>query len=111
MRARTGLLPGRGAGVPKRGWLSCAPARLRTGRDRGRGAGAHAPFPQDGLLDHLAMTGQLTPDIMTDIAHQMARFHATTGRGPEIDQFGSVESVRTPVVQNFSQTAPTSAAR
>jgi len=68
-------------------------------------------FPQDGLLDHLAMTGQLTPDIMTDIAHQMARFHATAGRGPEIDQFGSVESVRTPVVQNFSQTAPTSDAR
>ena len=63
-------------------------------------------FPQDGLLDHLAMTGQLTPDIMTDIAHQMARFHATAGRGPEIDQYGSVESVRTPVVQNFSQTAP-----
>ena len=40
-------------------------------------------FPQDGLLDHLAMTGQLTPDIMTDIAHQLARFHAAAGRKPE----------------------------
>ena len=63
-------------------------------------------FPQEGLLDHLATTGKLTPDIMSDIARQLARFHASAGRGPEIDQFGSVESVRTPVVQNFTQTAP-----
>ena len=63
-------------------------------------------FPQDGLLDHLAMTGQLTPDIMTDIAHQLARFHAAAGRSPEIDQFGSVDSVRTPIMQNFVQTRP-----
>ena len=63
-------------------------------------------FPQEGLLDHLAMTGQLTPDVMTDIARQLARFHASAGRGPEIDQFGSVDSVRTPVTQNFDQTRP-----
>ena len=63
-------------------------------------------FPQEGLLDHLATTGQLTPDIMTDIAHQLARFHATARRGPEIDRFGSVDSVRDPVMQNFAQTRP-----
>src|SRR4030066_919885 len=61
-------------------------------------------FPQEGLLGHLAMTGQLTPDVMTDIARQLARFHASAGRGPEIDQFGSVDSGRTPVTQNFDQT-------
>jgi len=61
-------------------------------------------FPQDGLLDHLATTGQLTSDIMTDIARQLARFHASVARGPEIDRFGSVDSVREPVIQNFDQT-------
>jgi uncharacterized protein len=63
-------------------------------------------FPQDGLLDRLAVAGRLAPEIMTDIARQLARFHAIAGRGPEIDRFGSVESVRTPVVQNFTQTTP-----
>ena len=62
-------------------------------------------FPQEGLLDHLAMTGQLTPDMMTDIAQQLARFHAAAA-APEIDQFGSVDSVRAPVMQNFDQTRP-----
>ena len=63
-------------------------------------------FPQDGLLDRLAISGRLTPGIMTDIAQQLAHFHATAGRSPEIDRFGSVESVRNPVAQNFVQTAP-----
>ncbi len=63
-------------------------------------------FPQDGLLDHLAMTGQLAPDIMTDIARQLARFHASAGRGPDIDRFGGIDSVRAPVMQNFVQTRP-----
>ena len=36
-------------------------------------------FPQEGLLDHLAMVGQLSPDLMTGIAQQLARFHAGAG--------------------------------
>jgi len=63
-------------------------------------------FPQDGLLDRLATGGRLAPETMTDIAHQLARFHANAARGPEIDRFGSVDSVRAPVLQNFSQTRP-----
>lgn len=63
-------------------------------------------FPQEGLLDHLATAGKLTPDIMADVARQLAQFHATAGRGPETDRFGSVDSVRAPVIQNFIQTAP-----
>jgi uncharacterized protein len=63
-------------------------------------------FPQDGLLDRLAMAGRLTPDIMTDIAHQLTQFHATAARSPAIDQFGSVASIRAPVLQNFEQTRP-----
>jgi len=63
-------------------------------------------FPQEGLLDHLAMTGQLAPHLMADIARQLARFHANAARGPETDRFGNVDSVRAPVMQNFTQTAP-----
>lgn len=63
-------------------------------------------FPQEEVLDHLAMTGQLAPDSMTDIARQLARFHASAGRSAEIDRFGSIDSVRAPVIQNFVQTRP-----
>jgi predicted kinase len=63
-------------------------------------------LPQDGLLDHLATTGRLAPETMTDIAHQLARFHAAAARGPEIDRYGSVDSVRAPVMQNLTQTRP-----
>lgn len=63
-------------------------------------------FPQEGLLDHLATTGQLTLQLMTDIARQLARFHAAAARGPEIERFGNVSNVRTPVMQNFTQTTP-----
>jgi aminoglycoside phosphotransferase family enzyme/predicted kinase len=63
-------------------------------------------FPQEGLLDRLAMAGRLTPGIMTDIAHQLAQFHASAAHGPEIDRFGSVENIRAPVLQNFIQTRP-----
>lgn len=63
-------------------------------------------FPQEGLLDHLATSGKLTTHIMTDIARQLAQFHATAARGPEIDRFGNIDSVREPVMQNFVQTRP-----
>lgn len=62
-------------------------------------------FSQDGLLDRLATAGQLEPETMTGIAQQLARFHASAGRGPDIDRFGSVDSVRAQVMQNFTQTA------
>ncbi|MDH4134693.1 MAG: phosphotransferase, partial [Gammaproteobacteria bacterium] len=63
-------------------------------------------FPQDALLDALAQRGELTLAHMTDIARQLARFHATAQRGPEIDRYGQVECVREPVMQNFTQTEP-----
>ncbi len=63
-------------------------------------------FSQDGLLDHLATTGQLEPETMTGIAQQLARFHASAARGPDIDRFGSVDSLRAQVMQNFTQTVP-----
>jgi len=63
-------------------------------------------LPQEGLLDRLAQRGDLALAHMTDIARQVARFHAAARRGPEIDVYGRIESLRVPVIQNFTQTEP-----
>jgi aminoglycoside phosphotransferase family enzyme/predicted kinase len=63
-------------------------------------------LPQDGMLDHLAGTARLDIETMVDIARQMARFHASAARGPDIDRYGSIDSIRAPVAQNYEQTRP-----
>ncbi len=63
-------------------------------------------LPQEGLLDRLAQHGGLALAPMTDIARQLASFHVAAQRGPEIDRYGRVESLRGPVIQNFTQTEP-----
>jgi len=61
-------------------------------------------LPQEGLLDRLAAQGRLARGQLVDIARQIARFHATAGRGPEIERYGAPDSVAYPVRQNFEQT-------
>lgn len=61
-------------------------------------------LPQDGLLDRLAAHGRLARAQLIDIARQIARFHATAERGPEIERYGALDSVAYPVRQNFEQT-------
>ncbi len=61
-------------------------------------------LPQDGLLDRLAAQGKLARAQLVDIARQIARFHATAERGPEIERYGALDSVAYPVRQNFEQT-------
>ncbi len=63
-------------------------------------------LPQDGMLDRLAQSGRLEAGDIADMAMQLARFHAHAARGPDVDRYGHVESVRTPVLQNFEQTRP-----
>jgi len=61
-------------------------------------------LPQDGMLDRLAAGGGLARGQLVDIARQIARFHATAERGPEIERYGTLDSVAYPVRQNFEQT-------
>ena len=61
-------------------------------------------LPQDGLLDRLAAQGKLVRAHLSDIARQIARFHATAERGPDIERYGALDSVAYPVRQNFEQT-------
>ena len=61
-------------------------------------------LPQEGLLDRLAAQGRLARGQLIDIARQLARFHASTGRGPDIERYGTLDSIAYPVRQNFEQT-------
>ena len=61
-------------------------------------------LPQDGLLDRLAAHGKLARAHLSDIARQIARFHASAERGPDIERYGTLDSVAYPVRQNFEQT-------
>jgi len=62
-------------------------------------------MPQDGLLDRLAAHNQLQLAHMANIAQQVADFHARADRGPEVEQYGSLENIRAPAIQNFDQTS------
>ncbi len=42
-----------------------------------------ARFDQDTLFDHMAMRGKLTPALMTELADEIATFHALAPRRPE----------------------------
>lgn len=63
-------------------------------------------LPQDGMLDQLALHGRLTLDQISDVARQLARFHAQSGSGAALERYGDPEHIRAPVVQNFDQTRP-----
>lgn len=61
-------------------------------------------MPQDGMLDRVAAAGELRREHMLDIAHQLARFHATAERSAVIDSFGGMDGIAHHVRQNFAQT-------
>ena len=60
-------------------------------------------FPQDALLDRVAARGELRPELMDDLAAEVAAFHAQVARaGPE-SEFGSPEDIIALARQNFDQ--------
>lgn len=61
-------------------------------------------MPQDGMLDRLAATAQLTVAHVLDIARQMARFHTTAEHHKGLDNYGNLENIAAPIRQNFQQT-------
>lgn len=60
-------------------------------------------LPQEGMLDRLAATGQLTTDHVLDIARQMALFHTNTEHHRDLDHYGRLDSIAAPIRQNFQQ--------
>jgi uncharacterized protein len=51
-------------------------------------------FPQEMLLSHLFQDGKLTPEIIQQLAKQVAAFHTNAITNPEVTAYGSIASVQ-----------------
>jgi aminoglycoside phosphotransferase family enzyme/predicted kinase len=62
-------------------------------------------LPHDRMLDRLVRAGAAPPELLDDIGHLLARFHADAATGGEIDALGGLATVRENWEENFAQTA------
>lgn len=51
-------------------------------------------FPQSGLFSHLFQSGELTPELVQQLARAVADFHAIAITNDEIQAYGSPDAVR-----------------
>jgi len=63
-------------------------------------------LPEGRMLDRLVKGGRVDPEVLVRVARLMAAFHAGSARGPEVDRFGSLETVGFNWEENFAQTVP-----
>lgn len=63
-------------------------------------------FDQAHLLNNLLAEGKLTRDHISEVAEQVADFHARTEVASPESRFGTPEQVMFPVQQNFDQIRP-----
>lgn len=61
-------------------------------------------FPQDALLTNLFEQGELTPELLLELAKTIAEFHAKTTTNDYIRSFGEVSQIRQAFDENFEQT-------
>ena len=61
-------------------------------------------FPQETLLTNLFERGELTPELLQDLAKAIAEFHAKTTTNDYIRSFGEVSQIRQAFDENFEQT-------
>lgn len=61
-------------------------------------------FPQDALLTNLFERGELTPELVQELARVIAEFHSKTTTSDYIRSFGVVDQVRQAFDENFEQT-------
>ena len=62
-----------------------------------------ARFSQEALLDRQLAAGRLSPNVIDELADQLADFHERTQRASPDQPFGSPEAVWEPMAQNFAQ--------
>ncbi len=60
-------------------------------------------FPQDALLEGVAVRGELDPALMDDLAAEVAAFHASVARAGPGSEFGAPQDVAAQARQNFDQ--------
>jgi aminoglycoside phosphotransferase family enzyme/predicted kinase len=63
-------------------------------------------LPADCMLDQMVVQGNVTEAIIDRVAGKLSHFHQEARRGPEIDTYGSLETIRLNWEENFTQTAP-----
>lgn len=63
-------------------------------------------LPEDRMLDQLLKKGELTPAHLAELGRFVAEFHRRAERGPQIDAYGSLDSLKTNWEENFRQAAP-----
>ena len=62
-------------------------------------------LPAERMLDRLVAENAVEPSLMVALAGLLARFHAASPTGGEIDELGGIETVRKNWAENFEQTA------
>ncbi len=55
------------------------------------------------MMDALVARGEAGPEMLERIAHVLADFHAQAASGPEVAEWGSVDTIRLNTEENFSQ--------
>ncbi len=61
-------------------------------------------FPQSSLFTELFDRGELTEDLLVQLAHVLARFHAQAATSDYIRSFGSIAKIRAAIDENYEQT-------
>jgi uncharacterized protein len=62
-------------------------------------------FPQDMLLSQLFQNGELTPEMVQQLARQVAAFHTSAGTNSEVAVYGAVESIQQVATNNYAISA------
>ena len=63
-------------------------------------------LPAGGMLDQRLRTGEVTPAMMESVADVVSRFHADAETSIEISCFGSLDSIKRNIDENFDQSRP-----
>ncbi|KTB47448.1 AAA family ATPase [Dehalogenimonas alkenigignens] len=63
-------------------------------------------LPESGMMDRRLRDWTLDAAMIEAVAGKVAAFHAAAGTGGEIDKFGSLDSIRRNIDENFEQTRP-----
>jgi len=63
-------------------------------------------LPAHRMLDRLVRGGRVTQQMIERVARRIAEFHATAATGPEIEVFGSLQTIRFNWRENFEQSRP-----
>lgn len=63
-------------------------------------------FPEEGLMDRLATSGEIDADLIDKLADTIATFHDEIAIAQTDNPLGTADSVQAPVTQNFEQILP-----